>query len=405
VTPLCPGTAHVVAALSANVHDIRCSTAVASVRPGGGSGNDAMPSLQLRGSGQWQHFDAIIMATPPTVSAALLNPAVNSSSSSSSGSNDGISSGLSLSRVLQGFKSEGSKLVLHTDSTTMPADVSLWSSVNFLLVSSSPAQASAASASSAASSRPYSATAYDAQACIWLNAAQKQSTSSLQRQLFQTWNPVTPISPEHVLTSSEFQRPLCSIPSVQLLKPLWSQQGVGGVFVCGSYCMHAMPLLESAVTSALEVTGGMLGAALPWPREECCLYKDIDFKMKNCRLDFRILPYSSFFSGTLAAAAVPPPPLLTTIPLLCIKNMSCAGACCCSSLLQAAALKVAIIIMIIIVFDDDDCDDYDADDDDDDDYDGDDDDGGGGDVIIMMMVVITSLARLYTPPRPCSRAQ
>ena len=68
--------------------------------------------------------------------------------------------------------------------------------------------------------------------------------------------------------------------------------------------MHAMPLLESAVTSALEVTGGKLGASLPWARGECCLYKDIDFKMKNCRLDFRMLPYSAAFSGTLAAAAV-----------------------------------------------------------------------------------------------------
>jgi predicted NAD/FAD-binding protein len=192
--------------------------------------------LQLLDSGEWQHFDAIIMATPPTVSAALLKPAASSSSSSGSSSNDdGGSSGLSFSRVLQGFKSEASKLVLHTDSTTMPADASLWSSVNFLLVPSSLPEASTAAASSAATSRRHSATAYDAQACIWLNAAQKHSTSSMQRQLFQTWNPVTPISPEHILTSSEFQRPLCSIPSVQLLKQLWSHQGAGGVFVCGSY--------------------------------------------------------------------------------------------------------------------------------------------------------------------------
>jgi hypothetical protein len=96
---------------------------------------------------------------------------------------------------------------------------------------------------------------------------------------------------------------LCSISSVQLLRHLWAAQGNGGVFVCGSYCMHSMPLLESAVTSALEVAGKRLGAALPWSCGAVCLYKDIDFKMKNCRLDFRLVRWPAMSAKAAAAAA------------------------------------------------------------------------------------------------------
>jgi hypothetical protein len=125
-----------------------------------------------------------------------------------------------------------------------------------------------------------------------------------QQHLFQTWNPVVPISQERILTSAEFQRPICSISSVQLLKPLWSLQGQGGVYVCGSYCMHSMPLLESAVTSAMHVTCGMLGATQPWASSPPCLYKNIDFRMKNCRLDFRLLPCSAAAAAAAAAVAL-----------------------------------------------------------------------------------------------------
>lgn len=283
------GTAHVVSALSKHVHDIRCSTAVDAVRLGGGSIGNSQPALRLQGSSEWLSFDAIIMATPPAVSAALLRPTGPASSTDAS-----------FSRVLEGFKSEGSQLVLHCDPSCMPAEKSLWSSVNFALVSPSSTQAPAA----ASASGPAAASVvYNAQACIWLNAAQQNSAPSMpQRQLFQTWNPVKPIAPEHILTSSEFQRPLCSISSVQLLKQLWTLQGQGGVFVCGSYCTHSMPLLESAVTSALEIVGGRLGAVLPWDYDRPCLYKDIDFKLKNCKLDFQLVSGRVVAAGTASAA-------------------------------------------------------------------------------------------------------
>jgi hypothetical protein len=66
--------------------------------------------------------------------------------------------------------------------------------------------------------------------------------------------------------------------------------------------MHAMPLLESAVTSALQVACRMIGASQPWTSSAPCLYKDIDFRMKNCRLDFRLLPRPSNAAGAAAAA-------------------------------------------------------------------------------------------------------
>ena len=63
-----------------------------------------------------------------------------------------------------------------------------------------------------------------------------------------------------------------------------------------------MPLLESAVTSALEIVGGRLGAVLPWDYDRPCLFKNIDFKLKNCKLDFRLVSGRAVASGTAAAA-------------------------------------------------------------------------------------------------------
>jgi hypothetical protein len=136
--------------------------------------------------------------------------------------------------------------------------------------------------------------------------AQQYSIPTLKQQqpVFQTWNPVRPIAPERVLASAQFQRPICSISSVLQLKQLWALQGQGGVFVCGSYCMHSMPLLESAVTSALEVACCRIGSALPWECGEVCLYKDIDFKLKNCRLDFRLLPHGAAVAAASTAAVL-----------------------------------------------------------------------------------------------------
>jgi hypothetical protein len=64
-----------------------------------------------------------------------------------------------------------------------------------------------------------------------------------------------------------------------------------------------MPLLESAVTSAIEVAG-RLGASLPWNCGPVCLSKDIDFKMKNCKLDFRFVQWPTSSAFVAAAAAL-----------------------------------------------------------------------------------------------------
>jgi predicted NAD/FAD-binding protein len=81
--------------------------------------------------------------------------------------------------------------------------------------------------------------------------------------LFQTWNPIFAPDPRRVLKRSILPRPVVSLRSVQAVAELDSMQGKDGVWFCGAYAMHAIPLQESAVRSAIRVFEGM-GYACPW---------------------------------------------------------------------------------------------------------------------------------------------
>lgn len=54
-----------------------------------------------------------------------------------------------------------------------------------------------------------------------------------------------------------------SYDSLDCLATLWRFQGHNGVYFCGSYAICGMPLLETAVSSAVQIST-TLGSICPW---------------------------------------------------------------------------------------------------------------------------------------------
>lgn len=57
--------------------------------------------------------------------------------------------------------------------------------------------------------------------------------------------------------------PVVTWKSLDAMKKLWKHQGRKGVWFCGSYALHGMPLLETAVSSSVLVASA-LGVDVPW---------------------------------------------------------------------------------------------------------------------------------------------
>ncbi|MEN8721022.1 MAG: FAD-dependent oxidoreductase [Oceanococcaceae bacterium] len=81
--------------------------------------------------------------------------------------------------------------------------------------------------------------------------------------LFQTWNPQGDPAPDQCLARFSFTRPVVTHASRKAMAALRDRQGGGGLWFAGAYVADRVPLLESAVASALDVAAG-LGAPAPW---------------------------------------------------------------------------------------------------------------------------------------------
>jgi predicted NAD/FAD-binding protein len=91
-----------------------------------------------------------------------------------------------------------------------------------------------------------------------------QALPADQGQVFQTWNPLRSLNPTDIISEAWFDRPVLSPNTVAHLDQLASIQGVDNVWYCGSYAHPGIPLLESAVSSGLEVASRLAGVALPF---------------------------------------------------------------------------------------------------------------------------------------------
>lgn len=125
--------------------------------------------------------------------------------------------------------SEGS-LVTHSDSRLMPGNKRDWAALNYLI------------------EQPSESSMWT----VWLNSIEPSLANS--PDLFQTWNPSIEPDESKVLSNIKLRRSIVNIQTSDYLEQLRSinQRGVGSVYFCGSYAASGVPLLESAVRSALN---------------------------------------------------------------------------------------------------------------------------------------------------------
>ena len=143
--------------------------------------------------------------------------------------------------LLKQFKFEQGELVIHTDSTVMPPKRKDWSVMSYMMDRKFTRQ----------------------QFTVWLNSIEPSLVG--KTPVFQTWRPVTPIDPKKVISSVTLTRAVVDSKTVALNKELQQRHKVADrkVFFCGSWSCDGLPILESAVTSAMHIAE-IFGAPLPF---------------------------------------------------------------------------------------------------------------------------------------------
>ncbi|MBT0887386.1 MULTISPECIES: FAD-dependent oxidoreductase [Acinetobacter] len=175
--------------------------------------------------GQSQTFDRVVIATPTTKVQDFLD-------------NQQFSEDIEL---LKQFKFEQGDLVIHTDQTVMPPKRKDWSVLSYMMDRKFTRQ----------------------QFTVWLNSI--EPTLVGKSPVFQTWRPVTPIDPKKIISTVTLTRAVVDSKTVALNKELQQRhhQDNRKVFFCGSWSCDGLPILESAVTSAMHIAE-IFGAPLPF---------------------------------------------------------------------------------------------------------------------------------------------
>ena len=176
-------------------------------------------------AGQSQTFDRVVIATPTTKVQDFLD-------------NQQFSEDIEL---LKQFKFEQGDLVIHTDQTVMPPKRKDWSVLSYMMDRKFTRQ----------------------QFTVWLNSI--EPTLVGKSPVFQTWRPVTPIDPKKIISTVTLTRAVVDSKTVALNKELQQRhhQDNRKVFFCGSWSCDGLPILESAVTSAMHIAE-IFGAPLPF---------------------------------------------------------------------------------------------------------------------------------------------
>jgi predicted NAD/FAD-binding protein len=98
---------------------------------------------------------------------------------------------------------------------------------------------------------------------VWLNSVEPSLVG--KNAVFQTWQPVTEIDPKKVISTVTLTRAVVDSQTVALNKELQQRHKSANrkVFFCGSWSCDGLPILESAVTSAMHIAE-IFGAPLPF---------------------------------------------------------------------------------------------------------------------------------------------
>ena len=175
--------------------------------------------------GEQQLFDRVVVATPTTKIEEFLDPVQFA---------DDIT-------LLKQFRFEQGQLVIHTDPSVMPPKRKDWSVLSYMMDRKFTRQ----------------------QFTVWLNSVEPSLVG--KNAVFQTWQPVTEIDPKKVISTVTLTRAVVDSQTVALNKELQQRHKSANRkgFFCGSWSCDGLPILESAVTSAMHIAE-IFGAPLPF---------------------------------------------------------------------------------------------------------------------------------------------
>ncbi|MCU4413418.1 FAD-dependent oxidoreductase [Acinetobacter sp. WU_MDCI_Axc73] len=170
-------------------------------------------------------YDRVIVATPTSKVEKFLNPEQFA---------DDIA-------LLKQFRFEDGDLVIHTDTSVMPPRRKDWSVLSYMMDRKFTRQ----------------------QFTVWMNAV--EPTLVGKNPVFQTWRPVTEIDPKKIISTVKLTRAVVDSKTVALNKELQQRHKMPNrkVFYCGSWSCDGLPILESAVTSAMHIAE-IFNAPLPF---------------------------------------------------------------------------------------------------------------------------------------------
>lgn len=203
------GSREVVQKLSENVSKIRLSSKISSIN------NEEEKISITEENGKKTYYDHVVFGIPANKVSDILG--------------EEFSSELEL---LNSFSYENSTVLMHSDKRLAPIDRTTWSPVNLI--------------SSSRNSTPM--------ATIWMNKVQPMLKGT--SPIFQTWNPIFEPRENLIISEAKFERPIVdkkAIINVEKLKKLHLEEN-RKIWFCGSYAQYAVPLLESACSSAVFVS-------------------------------------------------------------------------------------------------------------------------------------------------------
>ena len=210
------GVKDIVSRLLKGVH-LQTDSAIQRIMPDG-------QKVKIEYNGLSQTYDQVIVATQVQQAAKML---------------DGF---LNYQQYLQQVPVESSVMMVHQDASFLPRTACRVSPVSYF--------------TPAGSQRP--------QISVDLSKSIRRFRSD--KSLFQTWHPIYRPPAEKILAEISFTRPCITHASRDAIHTLCLAQKQPGnrLWLCGSYMTpDKIPLLDAAVTSALEVAAA-LGVSAPW---------------------------------------------------------------------------------------------------------------------------------------------
>lgn len=174
-------------------------------------------------------------------------------------------------QILDQFVYAKSLVVCHTDEDLMPKDKGIWRCMNFFTPEIDGEAIVEDSDSSSTDNKVLPFDPLTTSSCShWFNLSHPSLSPTSGPQYYQTTNPHALPSPNHIISTSHFERAVVTLSSLEALDSLDTVQGLGNRWFVGSYAWEGIPLLEGCVGSAIRVARGIKGeqTLVPWEAEK-----------------------------------------------------------------------------------------------------------------------------------------